>query len=409
MGGEKTNSDHNTNVLRVYGVDFSMNNNNLVISSNFDCIKNKIKKRIETFRRLGLSLPGKVLLVNTSINSLLYHLSSVYLPANKLFWKELRREIFSYIWDGKREAIARSMIHTPKALGGLGLENPESKCKSIHLYHNILRPAKTTFSHQRKRLFRFYYSYQLRKLYPEIYSNLEPHNFQLPHIYKHIDMVKHEVQEHLENIGPLVPATSQIYEWFEGEQRDVEIKLESSIVDIQSQTRDKLFKLWSEFGISATNKCFMWRLALGGLKTGSFIKKYNIPGTRCECVFCGHSIETPEHLFASCTQLRAARGHVVGYVKRFGGLRDALQSLLFCTGLAGVEMLKEFKTEIFNVVAEANKLIWSVRNDILFNKNSENQTSKIEGLVKALISRKARTAVESGWIYNTTESDPSVV
>mgnify|MGYP001800447892 CR=1 FL=1 len=42
----------------------------------------------------------------------------------------------------------------------------------------------------------------------------------------------------------------------------------------------------------------MWRIAVGGFKTGEIIRQLKIQGAKVNCVFCaGRVLETVEHLF----------------------------------------------------------------------------------------------------------------
>ena len=83
-----------------------------------------------------------------------------------------------------------------------------------------------------------------------------------------------------------------------------------------------LFALWCDSRILVQEIEFLWRTALGGLKTGEFISKYRIPDTRVGCVFCDCVLETTEHSFTECPGLTEVREIILESVERIGATVD---------------------------------------------------------------------------------------
>ena len=59
------------------------------------------------------------------------------------------------------------------------------------------------------------------------------------------------------------------------------------------------------------DKDLMWRTAIGGVKTGSFIGRYNILGAELGCKFCQDPLETCQHLILECPGLKVYRDKVI--------------------------------------------------------------------------------------------------
>ena len=70
----------------------------------------------------------------------------------------------------------------------------------------------------------------------------------------------------------------------------------TKVLNLEKREHGRLFYLWRDKIILVKGKDLLWRTAMGGLTTGSFISEYNIPGAKLECKFCSAPLETAEHL-----------------------------------------------------------------------------------------------------------------
>ena len=85
----------------------------------------------------------------------------------------------------------------------------------------------------------------------------------------------------------------------------------------------------------------MWRNAMCGLKTGSFMGKCIIPGAKLGHKFCSALLDTAEHLLLRCPSLRIFRDKVVSSAKDIGcevrlqldNDREMLFEFLLCASL----------------------------------------------------------------------------
>ena len=186
-----------------------------------------------------------------------------------------------------------------------------------------------------------------------------------------------ELEDHHDVLGSFAVSLQQLYKWLQGETKDFEIWHPVFFQKSKSYDRDwaRLFDLYTDFKIDVKMVSFMWRAAVGGLKTGNIVKKYKIPGARCNCAFCGEQlIETVEHLFFECEALKTVREVAVKFYKNFelsipSADANAMR-LLFTLGLTSSSESKTTTQNIFRVTAEYCYSIWQARNDVLFKKVS---------------------------------------
>ena len=81
--------------------------------------------------------------------------------------------------------------------------------------------------------------------------------------------------------------------------------------DIHNYLCHRFYAPWKDGILAVRDKDIMWRTALAGLKTGSFISGYKIPGANVGCSFCPATLETAEHLLLSCPRLEKYREKVL--------------------------------------------------------------------------------------------------
>ena len=118
------------NDINVLGVTIAHED---IINKNYGTIVEKVKKVLNAWYNRGLSLVGKVQVVNTLVASLFVYKMMV-LPL--LPWKTIKtieNTIGDFLWDGKKAKIAYNILQNPKSQGGLNLvhlRNKETALKS---------------------------------------------------------------------------------------------------------------------------------------------------------------------------------------------------------------------------------------------------------------------------------------
>ena len=92
-----------------------------IIEKNYSTLVEKSKKVLTAWYNRGLSLCGKVQVVNTLVASLFVYRMMV-LP--KILWnivKNIENVIRDFLWDGKKSKMLYCILKNPKSQGGLNL------------------------------------------------------------------------------------------------------------------------------------------------------------------------------------------------------------------------------------------------------------------------------------------------
>ena len=87
----------------------------------------KLRKTLNTWYNRGLTLIGKVQVINTLIASLFVYKMMVLPLIPKDIVKNINNIIRNFIWNNKKAKIAYNILQLPKRQGGLGLVNLEHK------------------------------------------------------------------------------------------------------------------------------------------------------------------------------------------------------------------------------------------------------------------------------------------
>ena len=110
--------------ITVLGVTISHED---VTQKNYDSIIEKAKNTLQCWENRGLSLIGKVQVVNTLVASLLVYKMMVLPQIPKLVCKKLENIIREFLWNGKKSKIAYNILQNQKDQGGLNLVNLKNK------------------------------------------------------------------------------------------------------------------------------------------------------------------------------------------------------------------------------------------------------------------------------------------
>lgn len=233
-------------------------------------------------------------------------------------------------------------------------------------------------------------------MFPATYGITNSHCFHTGGAYKCLAEIVKAVIDKLSVIVPLIPSVGQIYKWLRGEEKQLKMKIDG-LDDISDRDRKGIFDLWASPKIGARAKCLMWRTAMGGLKTGSFINKYNIPGMNVACQFCGHKLETTRHLFSECIKLETVREGLKSFASMLGvTLCD--EKLFFCTGFAPEANSRATRTSLFSAVAEVWGVVWNGRCDALFRGGVKEAIAKVTNFANAILARRRKEFLDESQI-----------
>ena len=135
------------NDINVLGITVAHEN---IIEKNYDGIVDKAKKVINKWYNRGLSLLGKIQVVNTLIASLFVYKMMVLPIIPKHITKKMDNIIREYLWKGKKSKISYAILQNPKDQAGLNLVNLTLKDQSLKatwpkILHNEQEYAKLVY------------------------------------------------------------------------------------------------------------------------------------------------------------------------------------------------------------------------------------------------------------------------
>jgi len=117
---------------RVLGIQIAREANTLV-AVNYENIIDKIKAKLNVWRRRNLSIIGKINIIKClGISQIVFYLTMLPSPGIT-FLKELEKTLFEFIWNGGPDRIKRNTLIGPLDLGGVGMVDVFSLKQSINL------------------------------------------------------------------------------------------------------------------------------------------------------------------------------------------------------------------------------------------------------------------------------------
>ena len=120
------------NQINVLGVKILSYVDDLKVAQiNFEETITKAKGILEQWKKRGLSLLGKVLVINTLIASLFIYKMSVLPLMPQKYIMQLNELMNSFLWNSKKPKIKLEILQIPKKYGGAGLVDFEAKDLSL--------------------------------------------------------------------------------------------------------------------------------------------------------------------------------------------------------------------------------------------------------------------------------------
>ena len=343
-------------MLRVCGIYYSVDPGEDG-AYNFGRALTKLQRRVRVFEKLHLSLPGKVLSVQTVLYPL-FHLAARVYPAPAQVIRAAVQCVFKFIWHPAIfQPVAQAKFCLGNDLGGWALSDLRLLVDCFFLHENCLGPALAPReSHPRYQVFVYHSAGYLRRWLPEIWSNSQPHSFEPAPYYKVVRdrfaslSDDHDRLRDASRVGAVYRVLSPTVEPTGGVK----------IVIPTDRPPPDVWRDVFEPSKGSRNIDFLWRVVSGSLKTGELVARFNKPGARLSCVFCTVcAVETAVHLFTSCTALSTARAELLRVLaeRDVMGDRGAPDFLL-----AAAVPSQEGRF----LVSEFNRGVWAVRNDVLF-------------------------------------------
>ena len=102
-----------------------------IVYKNYNGMQDSVKQILNSWANRGLSLIGKIQVVNTLIASLFVYKMMVLPVIPRKVVKNLDNVIREFIWNGKKAKISYRILQNSRKAGGLGLVNLEYKDKAL--------------------------------------------------------------------------------------------------------------------------------------------------------------------------------------------------------------------------------------------------------------------------------------
>ena len=114
--------------ITVLGVQIAHDN---LVQKNYESVQTKVKSVLNSWENRGLTLWGKVLIVNTLVASLFVYKMMVLPSIPDYVVRNIEGMIKRYLWGQGTARVAFEILKNPTQLGGLNLVNLKMKDKSL--------------------------------------------------------------------------------------------------------------------------------------------------------------------------------------------------------------------------------------------------------------------------------------
>ncbi|KAK3515947.1 hypothetical protein QTP86_020262, partial [Hemibagrus guttatus] len=131
---------------------------------NWDIALSKLKARAESWCKRDLSLTGRVVTACSDLLAGLNHLALVF-PILFVTGRCLERALFTFIWGGRSEQVARTTMCTEREKGGRGVACIPLKTMAMHVAF-LTKLVRGTEGHMASLFARFWISFALRAVIP---------------------------------------------------------------------------------------------------------------------------------------------------------------------------------------------------------------------------------------------------
>ena len=139
------------------------------------------------------------------------------------------------------------------------MNNLTQKCKALYFDCNVQKPSVESLDHQRSSLFKYFFAFCVRGLYPHVFSNNQTLFFLLSDPYKVCHKIFVNIIEKLEPIALMQGfATTTLLVFVTGE-RGFLYRLQ-----LEKDNYSRLFALWKDGIFAVKDKDLMWCTAVGG-------------------------------------------------------------------------------------------------------------------------------------------------
>ena len=301
--------------LKILGVTFFDNDQD---SQNINWLQmvRKLEKKFQILKFRNLSLRGKVFILNGTILSKVWFLSTIY-EIPRWAWKNKEKKgieqlIFKFLWgESPPEPIRREIIYLPKEKGGLGLLNIPIQGRSLRLKHIFHIPTQDKVK-KWVYLARYWISRKIYNCHEDWKHIINKdaityvQNTGKNHIPYHYRKLLNDFMENKEELlKDQEKSTKTIYITLTRKVKEEEIEIEGIWQKAFKKTI-RWKRIWNNtytsYNIGKAHD-ILYKILHNCLPTRTRLKKNkDKPGNYdTKCQICKRSDETTLHLFARCS------------------------------------------------------------------------------------------------------------
>ena len=345
--------------VKILGCFFGENDLKLNFNKNIEKMKNTIQK----WEHMKLNLIAKNVIIKTYILSILQYFLKIF-PLSKWKEKRINKITFNYLWNNKKEKIARKVLYRSTYDGGIAVPNLE--CRSQANFIQTLRLMNENIDQPWTALFIYWFGFKLNFLYPEFAKNKWVHTLDIPkelnYFCKIMDKFKNLDQIWQINI-------KDIYNFI------IEYQNFKSIVEIRfpQQNWKMIWKAVSSIKNMA-NRNTIYKYIFGVLPTGEYLYKHKILNYIPKCKICKTGDFTQIHIFGNCSKFKNKRVDLIREIKNLK--KDIKITYRLIRFGNNQKYIDKIDLKIIKLVQDYVLDIWSFFKNIGF-LNKKNQTTII--------------------------------
>ena len=305
----------------------------------FNSFLDVLQKTITAWQKRNLTLPGRVLVLNSRLLSKLWYLGYlVQFPS--WFFKRLMSFIRGFIWQGRRPQISMDIVFTAKCDGGLGLINPENQITATKAWWMQQHAVQLGADWVQLSLYIFQKRYLQRRSSLSLFGTLSsPADIKVRGLWKEIYCAWKKLMGSLP-VG--IDPDARLEDWIENATlADISIlsyKIRSGRLFLQGlqyptygHSKWDLYlptppplpwaAIWKHYLkyqriLPHPQSTLWWRLLHHNIITAKRLAHY-VPGVDGLCRHCRAEEESIHHLFYSCTRVKEFWNFLQNFMSQF--------------------------------------------------------------------------------------------
>ena len=331
------------------------------------------EKKLERWSSRNLSIEGRAVLIRTYALATIMYLATAFNVPNKIITR-INKAIFSFLWKGGTEMVARRTCHMHKDRGGLNIPDIQIAKRTIKVkwIKNITDERnRTTWVH----FARYWLGVSLstvRRDWIWLRSTLKPHGGteKMPKEYKEI---KNTIQEQREEIGKMKAEQINAKNLYRMIQKtSPPAKAEDRWR--RTTTKKLEFKnIWKELWHTLANnqeKETLWKLTHRVLPTRCYLAKWGIR-TTTKCPFCTGT-EDIQHAVVECQRAKQLWQRVESWIMKITGVQGTINmnTIVFSEGVTKDKYQHQL---VRYLILTTLDILWNTRNKKVYDQDVEIQ------------------------------------